>query len=240
MTKTILNLHPVLQTVWTAAYQAVIQGEHMVLADPDVDSLPVIAELAGRAEQHAWEAVRRANGGEVPGPGGNVDDDPTRSDSLHKFAILVASAEYGDGWSDLALLSKKARVEAAKNMLVNPASSSIARVALACWKARSMCNEKSDVPTIEPTSDDMVEALAPIVAEAHYGAEWANIKEDAPRLEAVLNDDEIIARCKEEVERASEEWKGPTIAGWRAHVVDKVRFDKEMLAFVNRLRGCKS
>lgn len=122
--KSILSLPPALQTVWTAVYAAVIASPHHVNAK------------RSEAEEQAWEAVRRANGGEMPEDDVVPGDDPTQGEgSLRKFAVLVASAEYGDGWEELALLSKKARVDAMSRLLENPASSSLARVAIASWKA---------------------------------------------------------------------------------------------------------
>lgn len=52
--KSILSLPPVLQAVWTAVYASVIASPHNTSAK------------RSDAEEQAWEAVRRANGGEMP------------------------------------------------------------------------------------------------------------------------------------------------------------------------------
>lgn len=66
MSKSIISLPPVLQAVWTAAYAASLQGQYSWIARPDALSMSSVAECANEADEHAWEAVRRANGGELP------------------------------------------------------------------------------------------------------------------------------------------------------------------------------
>jgi hypothetical protein len=161
--KSILSLPPVLQEVWSRVYAAVIASPHNVNAK------------RSDAEEQAWEAVRRANGGEMPEDDIASGDDPTQGEgSLRKFAVLVASAEYGDGWEGLALLSKKARVDATSRLLENPASSSLARVALASWKAAQRA-KGSDMRDVSRATGDKTwkrsvirEALLWFADEGHY------------------------------------------------------------------------
>ncbi len=66
MTRSIMSLHPTLQAVWTAAYQASLQGQHAWLANPHCASMAPFDSMAKDADEHAWEAVRLANGGVDP------------------------------------------------------------------------------------------------------------------------------------------------------------------------------
>ncbi len=67
MTRSIMSLHPTLQAVWTAVYAAVEQGDRAALKHDEERTAGSETYTSDLAEQRAWEAVRRANGGVEPG-----------------------------------------------------------------------------------------------------------------------------------------------------------------------------
>lgn len=207
MTKSILNLPPILQTVWTAAYQAVVQGEHMALADSAISLLPNMNELANRAEEHAWEAVRRANGGQVP-----VERQCDTTEA--RLAVIMDAIErpcpitgnsffmvirhpvlgwvptYGgprESWtspeSDHLDFTRDRKPELYRYRYDHDT---------ALWDddpqsiGMRLTDDCADESAHEPTFDDMAEALAPIVAEAHYGAEWPAVANDKQRMDVAM------------------------------------------------------
>lgn len=117
--KSILSLPPVLQEVWSRVYAAVIASSHNANAK------------RSDAEEQAWEAVRRANGGEMPeeraesvvcGP-----HEPTDEEMVEALAAIVADA---CGWQ------ASDRIERAKQMLRAPVVEYhyIVEACVASWK----------------------------------------------------------------------------------------------------------
>lgn len=91
MSKSILSLPPVLQGVWRDVYAATIAG-----FEASCESSTNLDVEANYSEERAWEAVRRANGGEMPeeraesvvlGP-----REPTDEEMVEALAKIVANA----------------------------------------------------------------------------------------------------------------------------------------------------
>jgi hypothetical protein len=116
----------VLQEVWSRVYAAVIVSPHNTNAK------------RSDAEEQAWEAVRRANGGEMPqervesvicGP-----REPTDEEMVEALAPIVA----GNIWRD----PDRDDVDLARQMLQNPSNKhfdsthcAVASGAIDSWKA---------------------------------------------------------------------------------------------------------
>ncbi len=165
MTRSIMNLHPTLQAVWTAAYQAVVQGEHMTLADPEVNSLPSVGGLATRAEQHAWEAVRRANGGidpvvTAPSPTPTIDVNAILADVGGTTGVAKRLVELGYALERPACPNGRMRADLE------------AELDSLRYAARNSWRDLSDLLGIVTgpgfvalsTDEDVIDALAPVVA----------------------------------------------------------------------------
>lgn len=101
--KSILSLPPVLQEVWTATYAAAlpvcIAHEKAIrpglgLASPrERDAVDPLQW----AESHAWEAVRRANGGEMPGAPGGTDDKTWKRSAMRDALLWFADEGHYEG-----------------------------------------------------------------------------------------------------------------------------------------------
>jgi len=118
--RSILSLPPVLQELWSRVYASVIASPHNANAK------------RSDAEEQAWEAVRRANGGEMPGepaiPEASAPSEPTDEEMVEALAPIVADA---CGWG------ASNRIERAKRMLRAPVVEYhyIVDACVASWKA---------------------------------------------------------------------------------------------------------
>jgi hypothetical protein len=116
----------VLQEVWSRVYAAVIASPHNVNAK------------RSDAEEQAWEAVRRANGGEMPqervesvicGP-----REPTNEEMVEVLAPIVAKSRHGEAWNRLDAYVQAAHINDIAAQL-RTGDSTIARITIASWKA---------------------------------------------------------------------------------------------------------
>lgn len=174
--RSILSLPPALQAAWTAVYAAAlpvcIAHEKAIrpglgLAGPrERDAVDPLQW----AEFHAWEAVRRANGGEMPEVPGKTDDKTWKRSAMQEALLWFA-----DEGHDVGLPRHQTGVEKAREALGIPCryeDGSIMPLAEAVALGAAI---GADVD--EPTDEEMVEALAPIVAELSNDAvTWAHNK----------------------------------------------------------------
>jgi hypothetical protein len=209
--RSILSLPPVLQKVWTAAYAAVVQGEHSVLANPETVSMPSDATIGTRSETAAWEAVRRANGGEIPGEPRRVDDKTWKRSAIREALLWFADEGHyegtyrqGAGFVDAVGLTK---AREALGIPIERDDRSLMPLAEALTHSVTI---GADVD--EPTDEEMVEALAPIVATSRHGEAWNRL--DAYVQAAHINDiaaqlrtgDSTIARVAIASWKAARAW----------------------------------
>lgn len=160
--KTILSLPPVLQEVWSRAYAATVQGVHAGLQS---DERLNDGEPAAMAERDAWEAVRRANGGEMPGEPRKVDDKTGKCSAMREALLWFADeGHYGDtyrhgaGFVDAVGLTK---AREALGIPIDRDDRSLMPL------AEALTHSVTIEPGVdEPTDEEMVEALAKIVANA--------------------------------------------------------------------------
>jgi hypothetical protein len=194
----------VLQAVWTAAYAATVQGVHAGLQS---DERLNDGEPAAMAERDAWEAVRRANGGEMPGEPRNVDDKTGKRSAIREALLWFADEGHyegtyrqGAGFVDAVGLTK---AREALGIPIERDDRSLMPL------AEALTHSVTIGPDVdEPTNEEMVEVLAPIVAKSRHGEAWNRL--DAYVQAAHINDiaaqlrtgDSTIARI--------------TIASWKA------------------------
>jgi hypothetical protein len=198
--RSILSLPPVLQEVWTAAYQTALGGT-LREAHATIDQRSLFAAT------DAWEAVRRANGGEMPGEPRNVDDKTGKRSAIREALLWFADEGHyegtyrqGAGFVDAVGLTK---AREALGIPIERDDRSLMPLAEALTHSVTI---GADVD--EPTDEEIVEALAPIVAAARHGDAWNRL--DAYVQAAHINDiaaqlrtgDSTIARI--------------TIASWKA------------------------
>lgn len=119
--KSVLSLPPVLQEVWSRTYAAVIASPHNVNAKRN------------EAEEQAWEAVRRANGGEMPEEA-STSSEPTEKEMVEVLAPIVAKSRHGEAWNRLDAYVQAAHINDIAAQL-RTGDSTIARIAIASWKA---------------------------------------------------------------------------------------------------------
>ena len=145
MSTSILSLPPVLQELWSRVYAAGIEGELSRYSIDSETSPPSDESIAMWAENHAWEAVRRANGGEMPEEhereeatcavaATRTPNEPTDEGMVEALAPIVAESVYGSGWANLCAEDQDRRRLYATSTLIERASSAD-RAALASWKA---------------------------------------------------------------------------------------------------------
>lgn len=170
MTRSIMSLHPTLQAVWTAVYAAVEQGDRAALKHDEERTAGSETYTSDLAEQRAWEAVRRANGGVEPGV---TPPAPTpRTDVNALLAPVGGVAGVAERLVALgyALVPPKPFVERTKADLE-------AEVETLRHAARNSQRDLSDLLGIVcgpgfvalSTHEDVIEALMPVVVEAMWG-----------------------------------------------------------------------
>lgn len=117
-------LSPALQALWTAVYERVLTVEPAAFAAYDTLS-------RDRAESEAWEAVRRANGGEKP---------CSTDDMIEGLAPIVARYD-PKTWATVSVDVRAHWIEEAKRCLngsdqnFTPEFRNTCALALAAWKA---------------------------------------------------------------------------------------------------------
>lgn len=167
MTQSIMSLHPTLQTVWTAAYQASIQGQYTWQANPQFGDMGPIDGLAREAERHAWEAVRCANGGvdpvvtaPSPSPTPTIDVNAILADVGGTTGVAKRLVELGYALERPACPNGRMRADLE------------AEIDSLRYAARNSWRDLSDLLGIVcgpgfvalSTEEDVIDALAPVVA----------------------------------------------------------------------------
>ena len=128
MSKSILSLPPVLQGVWRDVYAATIAG-----FEASCESSTNLDVEANYSEERAWEAVRRANGGEMPEEA-STSSEPTDEEMVEALAPIVAKSRHGEAWNRLDAYVQAAHINDIAAQL-RTGDSTIARIAIASWKA---------------------------------------------------------------------------------------------------------
>jgi hypothetical protein len=124
--------------VWRSVYAAGVKGElSRYRADGD-NPEPNISTLGDWAESHAWEAVRRANGGEMPEEA-STSSEPTDEEMAEALAPIVAAHDR-KAWERAPVLTREVWIRQAKDCLRGNRGYTASFVdaavgAVASWKA---------------------------------------------------------------------------------------------------------
>lgn len=236
-TRSIHTLSATLQTVWTAAYQASLQGQYTWQANPLFASMAPTEATAKEAEEHAWEAVRRANGGTDP----DVPAPPVPATDVTKLLADVggiqAIADRLDRLSDA--LQRPTCSDGSTAAEFKAEIASIRDAACRSWLdlADLLSIVRGPAFVALSTDEDVIDALMPVVVETMWGGADASIydpgaatQEMAHARAALRNPDDpgltdtdaLIARVALAAAKALNRRSAPTAAPTPAPQPDEV------------------
>lgn len=184
--KSIFSLPPVLQEVWSRVYAAGVSSELSRYSIDSETSPPSDESIATWAENHAWEAVRRAKGGEMPNE--QEGEEEKRLAILNEavkqpcpvtgepFFMVLKHPDLGwvptyGGPHDSWTAPERDRGDADEGLapMLFRYHYDHDEGAWGEYEAMGMRAVVTTRPADEPTDEEMAEALAPTVAELSHG-----------------------------------------------------------------------
>lgn len=167
MTRSIHTLSATLQAVWTGAYQGAIAGDLAWRSHPDQGG-PTVDSAGDSAEQHAWEAVRRANGG-----GGPVTaSTPHATDVAALLADVGGLPAVAERLTELGVaLERPACPDGRTNADLEAEIKSLRYAARNSWRDLTDLLRIVRGPAFVAlsTDEDVIAALMPVVVETMWG-----------------------------------------------------------------------